>query len=143
MQYLSHAKFLKPGALLMIVMLAACQMTKGSITRHEDRLAAAGFVVKPANTPERQDMLHRLPPNKFVQRANGDDIKYVYADPVVCGCLYVGTQAAYAQFQRDRQQRQMADQQQMSAQMYSDSAWNWGAWGPWGPGMGFGYGMGW
>jgi hypothetical protein len=24
----------------------------------------------------------------------------------------------------------------MTAQMYSDPAWNWGAWGPWGPGAG-------
>jgi len=44
--------------------------------QREDNLAAAGFIVKPANTLERQQMLHRLPPHTFVQRANGDVIHY-------------------------------------------------------------------
>jgi branched-chain amino acid transport system permease protein len=34
--------------------------------------------------------------------------------------------------------------QALSAQMYSDSAWDWGAWGPWAPDYsGFGPGGGW
>jgi hypothetical protein len=92
--------------------------------------------VRPANTPERQVMLHRLPPHKFVQRINGDSVHYVYADPLVCGCLYVGTQQAYSQYKQHQQQQNLADEQQMTASMYSDPAWNWGAWGPWGPGVG-------
>lgn len=81
-------------------------------------------------------MLHRLPAHQFVQRVNGDTVHYVYADPLVCGCLYVGTQQAYNQYKLHQQQQHLADEQQMTAQMYSDPAWNWGAWGPWGPGAG-------
>jgi hypothetical protein len=33
-------------------------------------------------------MLNRLPPHTFAQRVNGDAVHYVYADPLVCGCLY-------------------------------------------------------
>jgi hypothetical protein len=125
--------------------LAACQTQQQVVTQHEDSLAAAGFIVRPANTPERQAMLKRLPPNRFVQRVNGDRIHYVYADPLVCGCLYVGSQQAYNQYKLHEQQQHMADEQQMTAQMYSDPAWSWNAWGPWGPEYGFGYGsgMGW
>ena len=38
-----------------------------------------------------------------------------------------------------------ADEQALTAQMYQDSAWNWGAWGPWGPSYRWGYGgrVGW
>jgi hypothetical protein len=136
------------GLLLSICAVAACQTQQQIISAHEDNLAAAGFIVRPANTPERQAMLNRLPPHRFVQRVNGDTVHYVYADPLVCGCLYVGTQQAYDQYKRDQQQKNLADEQQMTAQTYSDTAWNWGAWGPWGPQVapyGFVYGpaVGW
>jgi hypothetical protein len=132
-----------------IALLLAIQGITGCRTQvieeKEDSLAAAGFILRPANTPERVAMLKRLPPNRFVRREHGDAVHYVYADPIVCSCLYVGTQQAYAQYLRDRQQKAIVDQQQLAAQEYSDAAWNWGAWGPWGPGYGFGYagGFGW
>ena len=111
-----------------------------AVTQHEDKLSAAGFLIKPASTPERQQMLNRLPPHQFVRRDNGDKVHYVYADPLVCDCLYVGSQDAYNQFKRNEQEQHLADQQQTTAETYSDAQWNWGAWGPWGPGFGFGYG---
>jgi hypothetical protein len=123
--------------------LTACESQQQRVEDREDLLAAAGFIVRPANTPERQDMLHRLPPHTFVQRVNGDVVHYVYADPLVCGCLYVGTQQAYNQYKANQLQQHLADEQQMTAQTYSDASWNWGAWGPWtpvGPGFGFAYG---
>jgi hypothetical protein len=128
--------------LLSVGLLSACQTPQQRVMQHEDNLSAAGFIVKPANTPERQAMLQRLPPHKFVQRVNGDNVHYIYADPLVCGCLYVGSQQAYNQYKHDQQQKNLADEQQMSAQMYSDSQWSWNAWGPWGPEYGFGYGPG-
>ena len=103
-------------------------------------MAAAGFIVKPANTPKRQEMLSRLPANKFVQRVHDDNVNYVYADPFVCKCLYIGSQQAYGAFMKHEQDQRLADEQQLSAQMYSDAAWEWDAWGPWGPGFGFTYG---
>jgi hypothetical protein len=123
--------------------LTACESQQQRVEQHEDLLSAAGFIVRPANTPERQAMLHRLPPHKFVQRVNGDVVHYVYADPLVCGCLYVGTQQAYNQYKANVLQQNLADEQQMTAQTYSDASWNWSAWGPWGgagPGIGFVYG---
>jgi hypothetical protein len=90
-------------------------------------------------------MLSRLPPHHFVRRAHGDTVSYVYADPLVCDCLYVGSQQAYDQYRLHVQQQHIADEQEMTAQMYSDPSWNWGAWGPWGAGYGFdgGFGPGW
>src|SRR5271170_4425776 len=137
--------------LLGIGALAACQTQQQIVSAREDNLAAAGFIISPANTPERQAMLNRLPPHQFVQRVNGDIIHYVYADPLVCGCLYVGTQQAYNQYRLHQLQQHLADEQLMAAQTYSDATWNWGAWGPWGPpglpgtpGFGLAYGeVGW
>ena len=121
--------------------LAACQTQRQIVTDREDHLAAAGFIVRPANTPERKAMLARLPPHKFVKRDKNNDIHYVYADPLVCGCLYVGSQQAYGQYRQYQQQKQLADEQQMAAESYSDSSWNWGGWGG-GMGMGMGEGFG-
>jgi hypothetical protein len=134
--------------LLGVGVLSACQTQQQKVTEKEDNLSAAGFIVRPANTPERRAMLNRLPANQFVRRVNGDSVHYVYADPLVCGCLYVGTQQAFNQYKLHQQQQNLANEQQMTAQMYSDPAWSWNAWGPWGPGVapyGFVYGpaVGW
>jgi hypothetical protein len=135
------------GTLAAITAIGACQTQQQMVTEREDKLAAAGFVIKPANTPERQAMLTRLPAHRFVTRQNGDTIHYVYADPLVCGCLYVGTQQAYDQYKANQLAQHLADEQAMTAQTYSDAAWSWPAWGPWGPPapvVGFVYGpLGW
>ena len=132
-------RFALAAVVATAALLGACQTQKQLINRHEDNLSAAGFLVKPANTPERQAMLKKLPPNKFFQRANGDSVHYVYADPIVCGCLYVGSQQAYNQYKANKQTQRLADEQQMTADSYADASWNWGAWGPWPAGFGFGY----
>jgi hypothetical protein len=132
-------------SLLGIAGLSGCVSTRQMVSQNEDNLAAAGFIIRPANTPERQTMLNKLPPHTFVKRIHGDTVHYVYADPLVCDCLYVGTQQAYSQYQRYLQQKNLVDEQETTAQMYSDPAWNWGAWGPWDGGYGpyFGGGFGW
>ena len=123
--------------------LSSCASASDLVANKEDHLAAAGFVVKPADSPQRQAMLQRLPSHHFVRRVHGDDVTYVYADPLVCDCLYVGSQAAYSRYLQDLQQRQIAREQETTAMAYSDPAWNWGTWGPWGPGFGFSPGYGW
>jgi hypothetical protein len=125
-----------------LVSLSGCVTTREAVSQNEDHLAAAGFLMRPASTPERQEMLNHLPPHRFVQRTHGDTVHYVYADPLVCDCLYVGSQQAYSKYKQYLQQKQLADEQETTAQLYSDPAWNWGAWGPWGPGYGFMYGPG-
>ncbi len=124
------------------VALSACQTP--AVATREDNLAAAGFTMRPANTPELKAMLNRLPANRFVIRQKGSVVHYVYADPLVCGCLYVGTQQQYDQYVRDRQAKDLVDEQQMTAQMYQDANWNWNSWGPITPAYGFVYyGVGW
>jgi len=112
--------------LMAVGALSACQTQRQIVSEHEDRLSAAGFIIKPAN--------------RFVMRQNGDRIHYVYADALVCGCLYVGTQQAYNRYKANELAQHLADEQQLTAQTYSDARWRWDAWGPWGPNPGFAYG---
>jgi hypothetical protein len=69
-------------------------------------LTAAGFVAKYPDTPEKQEIFNSLPPNRLVKRGRNGKVYYVYADPGGCGCAYVGSPNAYANYRnggfRDR-----------------------------------------
>ena len=133
------------GLLAVLAVLAACQTSGGGgggpfssappdWGATENQLAAAGFLMKPANTAQRQTMLEKLPAHQFVIRTGQNGVlHYVWADPLVCDCIYLGTQQAYDQFQKYQLEQQIATQQQLAAVSYYDSGWDWGAWGPWGP----------
>ena len=123
-QYLMGAGLLASG-----LALAGCATPQQRAADKEDLLSAAGFTVLPANTPERVASLRSLPPNKVVQRVRGASVRYVYADPLVCGCLYVGDQAAFSRYRQEVFQRRLADEREMTAQLYQDS-WDGGLWGP-------------
>jgi len=61
----------------------------------EDRLAAAGFKKRPIKT-EAQLANFRSIPSHMIRPATykGRQV-YVYADPTICGCLYMGGPTAY------------------------------------------------
>ncbi len=124
-----------PAALLAASLGGCAAMERDAVGERENTLAAAGFTVLPATTQARQDMLARLPANHISQRIEGEHVSYLYPDPVVCHCLYVGSQAAFGRFQQVRQQKRIASDQLMAAQMNSDPGWNWGPWGGYGPGF--------
>ena len=105
--------------------LSACAM---QVQNKEDMLAAAGFTLVPANTPQRQASLKTLPPHKFIHQVRNNVVLFVYADPTICDCMYVGNQAAYDRYRANVFQRQIANEQEMTAQMNEMSCW--GGWGP-------------
>ena len=135
------------SVLLALICCSACQTPAQRIASREDNLVAAGFVVRPADTAERRQLLEQLPAHKFVRRSKEDTVHYVYADPTVCKCLYVGTQDAYRKYVQDRQSAQQikelekdlkarnnaAEDDDFNEQIYSGPYYNWEAWGPWGP----------
>ncbi len=117
------ATLLRLGALCTLgalCALTACETEAQRITHHDDALVRDGFQKKPADTPERQAMLSRLPVNHFVRLADGDTALYVYSDPTVCTCIYVGNQRAYDDYKADRQSTVIVP--------YDDANWNWHAW---------------
>ena len=115
-----------------VALLALCGAVAGcaQVQSKENMMAAAGFTVVPANTPQRQASLKRMPPHKFVHQVRNNAMVYAYADPTICDCLYVGGQAAYDQYRAMVFQKNLADEQQMTAQMNEMNAMNWDGWGP-------------
>ncbi len=121
-------------ALIAAASLGGCAAwQRDGITDRENVLSAAGFSVLPASTPQRQDMLAKLPPNRLSQLIQGDRVSYLFPDPVVCHCLYAGGQQQFAQYQLLRQQRAIADEQFTAAQINFNNGWDWGPWGGFGP----------
>lgn len=115
---------------LLCLGFTACVSQAERVAEKEDMLAAAGFTVRPATTRERQVALRALPPHQFVQRERGDRVVYLFADPLVCNCLYIGDQQAYGRYQRMVFERELVDARLLTAQLRRDAAWDWGPWGP-------------
>ena len=93
----------------------------------EQVLAAAGFQVKPADTPEKLAHLQTLTPRKVVRYVRDGQPQYVYADPETCKCLYVGDEQRYQKFQELSLQKKIADEQLSAAQANWDASMDWGA----------------
>jgi hypothetical protein len=121
------------GALLL---LSAC--ASSAVPDTEQMLTAAGFQIRPADTPEKQAQLATLPPHRLLTERNdasgGPQLGYIYADPEGCHCAFVGDARAYQAFQQLAMQKRIADEHLRAAQMEQNAAMDW-AWGPgfWGP----------
>ena len=124
------------AALGLCVAAAACENPQQKIASKEDMMTASGFKFVPANTPARQAALQRLPPHKFVREMRDGKVIYVYADPNICACLYVGGQKAYGTYQARRLDKRIADEQAVAASDMYMNNWQWGIWAD-------GYPMGW
>jgi hypothetical protein len=119
------------AALGLCVTVVACQSPQQKIANKEDMLTAAGFRFVPANTPERQAKFATLPPHKFARQMRDGRVFYVYPDPTVCVCLYVGDQNAYATYRKNVFEKRLADEQAMTANEMAMNEWDWGPWGGW------------
>ncbi len=117
---------IRSGLLLLAGCIGVSACASG-VEQKEDLLAAAGFTLVPANTPQRQASLASLPPHKFVHQVRNNVVIFTYADPTICDCLYVGNQAAYDRYRQEVFAKNIANEQQMTAQMNN---MNWDGWGP-------------
>ena len=94
---------------------------------NERSLAAAGFQMKFARTPEQTAKLQSLPQRKLTPVPGPDGKnRFVYADAEFCQCIYVGGAKAYERYQNLEVKQQIAENEEMASL-------NWGVWGPWGP----------
>lgn len=125
---------LRPVWLLFSGLLTACAAMEASkAVETEQMLAAAGFKLKLADTPDQLAHVQSLAQHKLVPHEKDGSIYYVYADATTCKCLYWGNEESYQRYQQFAVQREIADEERMAAQMNESAAMNWGMWGagPW------------
>ena len=115
---------------------AACSSKPES---KQDMLAASGFKVVSLTTPGQAASFKKLPPHKLTRKTYQGKTVWLYADPTMCGCLYMGTQDAYNAYIKEASRQMIAQAMKANYQddPYSpsamdaqvDSDWDWGEWG--------------
>jgi hypothetical protein len=118
------------------LVLAACASTGDQdVIDTERRLAAAGFQMKLADTPEKLAHLNRFGQRRLVPMEKDGDTVFIYADGESCKCVYVGSQANYQEYERLSIQQHVVDERRQTAEVYnaaaSTEAFNWDMWGAW------------
>ena len=120
--------------IVLSTFLAACAGIQNQNAMDLERLlAASGFKMKLADTPEKLTALKGLPQRKLVPQQHDGKLYFYYADATSCECMYVGSEESYQQFQKLAAQRKMAQDYRWAAQANMDARMNFGMWGPWGP----------
>src|ERR1700738_1675281 len=85
--------------LLCASLLAALEPpSKPFLDKNSFLLSSAGFRVQLANDEAGKKALHALPPHRFVIHRFGNDVRYLYAEPLHCVCIFIGTQSAYQNY---------------------------------------------
>ena len=111
--------------------LSGCSaMEKSDAMDTERVLAAAGFQMKFADTPALREQVQKLPQRKIAHVLRDGKLLFVYADNLVCKCMYVGSEAAYQRYEKLALEKNIAAEESMAAE---DADLDWGAWGTWGP----------
>jgi hypothetical protein len=117
---------------LILVGVTGCATLQAAATRSDERvLAAAGFHMQLADTPERVAELQSLPPRTLMSRPHNGGVSYVFSDPAGCHCLYVGGDREYQEYQRLRLDKERALEKQR-VDDDSGNCWGW----PWCNGYG-------
>jgi len=87
------------AAAALLVPLTGCETGEDQRSATtEVLLAGAGFQIKIADTPERQNQLDAVPQRQIIRYETDGEILYVYANARTCDCLYAGTQANYERY---------------------------------------------
>ena len=123
------------------LLLGACSLFGPSVQEQaqatEPLLAAAGFDIAVADTPEKLAHLQQLPAMRLVPHRQDGKLYYGFADPEVCKCLYVGTAEDYARYQKLKGQQAVADAERRAHNLDAGAETEYDMqdsyWGPFGP----------
>jgi hypothetical protein len=109
----------------LVLALASCQAIENEDAEDtEQLLAAAGFHMKEATTPEQLANLRAMTQRRIVLQEQAGQTRYVYADAQDCQCVYVGSESNYDEYQRLSLKEEIAEDN-------LDASMDWGMWGPW------------
>jgi hypothetical protein len=91
----------------VVLALVGCSSTVHSPRAQtvETELASSGFRMVVPDTPQKQELVKRLPKRKLTEGMRNGKRYYWFADPDGCGCVYVGGEAAYRRYDQLAQAR--------------------------------------
>jgi hypothetical protein len=102
-----------PSTIVAGVLLAGCASSTTVVESRENLLVQSGFRTVKHGTPAYAVNVQKLEPYRFGHHTVGGVITYYYRDPMVCECLYVGTEQNWATYKVA-----LADQMHMDAEKF-------------------------
>lgn len=112
--------------LMLVIAAGACSLFQESPVAKakaiEPMLSAAGFNMLPADNDQKIGAIKSLPPLKMRYDTKDGQLRYWFADPDYCNCVYVGNEAAYQRYQSIRIQTRNAQTAEMAAELNQDAA---------------------
>jgi hypothetical protein len=138
-QVLGNVTAVRTAVALAVVSLvmAGCATSQKTLNERaietERLLAAAGFQMKIADTPQKLARLQTMTQRTLVPHQQDGATRYVYADATSCKCLYAGSEKAYQRYQQLALKHQEAQDRLQTAEMNEAASMDWGMWGPWRP----------
>ena len=88
----------KAGLLVLIAFAVFGTAASAQEVKDMD-LEDSGFVMRPALTPQQLERVNLLPSHKFIARSKNGQRYFLYADPDLCKCVFVGNALAMANYQ--------------------------------------------
>ena len=123
--------------LVSLAMLVAAALSLSSCggmqaQSKENLLSAAGFQMRMADSPQKQDQLQSMTQRKVVPHQKNGQVYYTFANSKN-GQLYIGNAQNYQRYQELAAQQRMAREEYMAAEMQEEEAMDWDMWGYYGP----------
>ena len=80
----------------------------------ENMLSASGFKATPPKTPAQMASFRSLPAHKLTRVVHKGKTVWVYPDPTVCKCLYIGDQNAHDAYVKKAAQKTTTDMNELN-----------------------------
>ncbi|HEY2538304.1 MAG TPA: hypothetical protein VGI28_02205 [Stellaceae bacterium] len=120
--------------LAVLLLCAGCASEQDRIQEMEQMLAAAGFHEEPVDSAKRQIQISTLRPHSLLMQwleVRGNEVPaYIYADPDLCHCVYIGDEKTYQRFQRLALEKKLANEYMTAAEMAQTDTLDWDLWAP-------------
>ncbi len=110
--------------------MAGCAHQNHDVMATQNMLAASGFQMKLADTPEKLTHVQSFPQDKVIPVQRQGQLKFIWADAKDCKCMFVGDESNYQSYAKLAEQEKIAHENLEAAR----SAQEFGPWQPgWGP----------
>jgi hypothetical protein len=112
--------------LALLILVAGCTTTKNT----GNMLSASGFKLIVASTPQQEQKLKSLPPDKITLVQRNGKTYFVFPDKAH-DRIYLGTQREYQNYQQMLLDKKIAAQNRVDADMASADGSGWEQWSDW------------
>lgn len=111
------------------LMAASCVKSPNQKAMETERmLAASGFKMRLADTPEKLTHIEALTQRKILVHRSKGQLLYVYVDAEHCQCVYAGSKKAYLRYKDLALQKELAAEARLNAERNQPQDMDWSGW---------------